>query len=204
MNKKQAVNPYLPSWEFVPDGEPHVFDGRVYIYGSHDFYNGDVFCMGDYVGWSADLNDLGNWQYEGILYGRQDDPGNPTGEGCLYAPDVTKGPDGRYYLYYAVSNLKAISVAVCDTPAGRYQFLGYVHDKEGRRIGERPQDEPQFDPGVLTEGEKTYLYTGFCGRGDKSRHGAMGMVLDTDMLTVLEEPVFVVPGCEYRDRKSVV
>ena len=39
-------------------------------------------------------------------------------------------------------------------PAGRYQFLGYVHDKEGRRIGERPQDEPQFDPGVLTEGEK--------------------------------------------------
>lgn len=197
MNKKQAVNPYLPSWEFVPDGEPHVFDGRVYIYGSHDFYNGDVFCMGDYVGWSADLNDLGNWQYEGILYGRQDDPGNPTGEGCLYAPDVTKGPDGRYYLYYAVSNLRVISVAVCDTPAGRYQFLGYVHDKEGRRIGERPQDEPQFDPGVLTEGEKTYLYTGFCGRGDKSRHGAMGMVLGTDMLTVLEEPVFVVPGCEY-------
>ena len=45
MNKKQAVNPYLPSWEFVPDGEPHVFDGRVYIYGSHDFYNGDVFWM---------------------------------------------------------------------------------------------------------------------------------------------------------------
>ena len=43
MSKKQAFNPYLPSWEFVPDGEPHVFDGRVYIYGSHDFYNGDVF-----------------------------------------------------------------------------------------------------------------------------------------------------------------
>ena len=31
MSKKQAFNPYLPSWEFVPDGEPHVFDGRVYI-----------------------------------------------------------------------------------------------------------------------------------------------------------------------------
>ena len=70
--------------------------------------------------------------------------------------------------------------------------------KEGRRIGERPQDEPQFDPGVLTEGEKTYLYTGFCGRGDKSRHGAMGMVHSIRiLLTVLEEPVFVVPGCEY-------
>ena len=29
MEKKQAVNPYLPSWEFVPDGEPHVFGERV-------------------------------------------------------------------------------------------------------------------------------------------------------------------------------
>ena len=31
---KQAVNPYLPSYEYVPDGEPHVFNGRVYVYGS--------------------------------------------------------------------------------------------------------------------------------------------------------------------------
>lgn len=112
MSKKQAFNPYLPSWEFVPDGEPHVFDGRVYIYGSHDFYNGDVFCMGDYVCWSADIHDLGNWRYEGVIYKRNEDPGNPDGEGCLYAPDVTKGPDGRYYLYYVVSNLQVVSVAV--------------------------------------------------------------------------------------------
>ncbi len=28
---KQAVNPYLPSYEHVPDGEPHVFNGRVYV-----------------------------------------------------------------------------------------------------------------------------------------------------------------------------
>ena len=34
--KRPAYNPYLPSWEYVPDGEPHVFDGRVYVYGSHD------------------------------------------------------------------------------------------------------------------------------------------------------------------------
>ncbi len=46
---KQAFNPYLPSWEYVPDGEPHVFGDRIYIYGSHDHYNGYVFCMGDYV-----------------------------------------------------------------------------------------------------------------------------------------------------------
>ena len=48
--KKQAFNPYLPSWEYVPDGEPYVFGDRVYVYGSHDYYNGYVFCMGDYGG----------------------------------------------------------------------------------------------------------------------------------------------------------
>lgn len=32
--KKQCFNPYLPSYEYIPDGEPYVFDGRVYVYGS--------------------------------------------------------------------------------------------------------------------------------------------------------------------------
>ena len=31
--KNHGMNPYLPSWEYVPDGEPHVFGKRVYIYG---------------------------------------------------------------------------------------------------------------------------------------------------------------------------
>ena len=44
---------------------------------------------------------------------------------------------------------------------------------------------------------KTYLYTGFCGKGDKSRSGAWVCVLGEDMLTMEEEPVCVVPGCEY-------
>ena len=195
--KKQALNPYLPSWEYIPDGEPYVFDGRVYVYGSHDFYNGYVFCMGDYVCWSAPVDDLGDWRYEGVIYPRNEDPLNKEGEMCLYAPDVTVGPDGRYYLYYVLDKVSIVSVAVCDTPAGRYEFYGYVHYADGVRLGERPGDEPQFDPGVLTEGDRTYLYTGFCGRGDKSRTGARVQVLDSDMLTIIEDPVTIVPGCEY-------
>lgn len=195
--KKQAFNPYLPSWEYIPDGEPYVFGDRVYVYGSHDFYNGYVFCMGDYVCWSAPVDDLGNWRYEGVIYPRNEDPLNKDGKMCLYAPDVTIGPDGRYYLYYVLDHVSVVSVAVSDTPAGRYEFYGYVHYEDGTRLGDRPGDEPQFDPGVLTEGDKTYLYTGFCGRGDKSRHGAMATVLGPDMLTIIEEPVFVVPGFEY-------
>ena len=197
--KKQAFNPYLPSWEYIPDGEPYVFDGRVYIYGSHDYYNGYVFCMGDYVCWSAPVDDLGNWRYEGVIYPKTADPLNKEGKMCLYAPDVTVGPDGRYYLYYVLDKVPVVSVAVCNEPAGTYEFYGYVHYKDGTRLGERNGDEPQFDPGVLTEGDRTYLYTGFCGRGDRSRHGAMATVLGADMITIEEEPVFVAPGCEYAE-----
>lgn len=50
---KQIYNPYLPLDEYVPDGEPHLFDGRVYIYGSHDLAGGEAYCLGDYVTWSA-------------------------------------------------------------------------------------------------------------------------------------------------------
>ena len=39
----RAVNPFLPLWEYIPDGEPYLFEDpdnpgkyRVYIYGSHD------------------------------------------------------------------------------------------------------------------------------------------------------------------------
>lgn len=195
--KKEAFNPYLPSWEYIPDGEPYVFEDRVYVYGSHDYYNGHVFCLGDYVCWSAPTNDLGSWRYEGVIYPKTEDPLNREGKMCLYAPDVTVGPDGRYYLYYVLDHVSVVSVAVCDTPAGKYSFYGYVHYPDGTRLGEREGDEPQFDPGVLTEGKDTWLYTGFCGMGDKSRTGAMVTLLDEDMLTIKEAPQFIVPGSEY-------
>jgi len=203
--KKQGFNPFLPSWEYIPDGEPYVFNGRVYVYGSHDKFNGYVYCMNDYVCWSADEDDLSDWRYEGVIYKKTDDPLNPDGSMNLYAPDVTRGPDGRYYLYYVLDKVDVVSVAVCDSPAGKYEFLGYVHYNDGAvqqswtMLGRRKGDQPQFDPGVLTEGEKTYLYTGFCGVDDKSRKGAMAVVLDKDMLTILEDPVLIVPGKFYSE-----
>ena len=192
-----GFNPYLPSWEYIPDGEPYVFGDRVYVYGSHDLYDGETFCMGDYVCWSAPVDDLGAWRYEGVIYPKVSDPLNQDGHMCLYAPDVTVGPDGRYYLYYVLDKVGIVSVAVCDEPAGRYAFYGYVHYADGTRLGEREGDEPQFDPGVLTEGDATYLYTGFCPSGDLSRHGAMLTVLGPDMLTIREDPVIVAPGVCY-------
>lgn len=192
--KKEALNPYLPSWEYIPDGEPYVFGDRVYIYGSHDLYDGPTFCLGDYICYSAPVDDLGDWRYEGVIYPKTSDPLNPDGKMCLYAPDVTVGPDGRYYLYYVLDKVNVVSVAVCDTPVGRYEFLGYVHYEDGTKLGDKEGDEPQFDPGVITEGDKTYLYTGFCPRGDNSRTGSFVTVLGPDMLTIVEAPVRVAPG----------
>jgi arabinoxylan arabinofuranohydrolase len=195
--KNQGLNPYLPSWEYIPDGEPYVFNGRVYVYGSHDKFNGHAYCLNDYVCWSAPEDNMADWRYEGVIYKKSDDPHNADSSMCLYAPDITVGPDGRYYLYYALDKVSMISVAVCDSPAGKFEFYGYVTYADGTRLGQREGDQHQFDPGVLTEGEKTYLYTGFCPVGDQSRNGAMATVLGPDMLTIIDETVFVVPSEPY-------
>lgn len=88
---RQAVNPYLPSWEYIPDGEPHVFNGRVYVYGSHDRFNAPIFCVNDYVCWSAPVEDLSEWRYEGVSTGQKTGPKNPLGYHLLFAPDVCQG-----------------------------------------------------------------------------------------------------------------
>lgn len=195
--KKQGLNPYLPSWEYIPDGEPYVFNNRVYVYGSHDRFNGYAYCLNDYVTWSAPADDLSDWRYEGVIFKTTDVENNDDCDSCLYAPDITIGPDGRYYLFYVDSKRSIVSVAVSDDPAGKFEFYGYVQYSDGTRLGERAGDQPQFDPGVLTEGDKTYLYTGFCAIGDKSRTGAMATVLGTDMLTIIEEPVIIAPSEPY-------
>jgi hypothetical protein len=92
------------------------------------------------------------------------------------------------------SKRSIVSVGVSDSPAGYFHFHGYVKYKDGTLLGLSEKDEPQFDPGVLTEGDKTYLYTGFCAIGDTSRTGAMATILGPDMVTILEDPVFVAPS----------
>ena len=46
---KQIWNPIFPLHEYIPDGEPHVFGDRVYLFGSHDKEGGEEYCMLAYI-----------------------------------------------------------------------------------------------------------------------------------------------------------
>lgn len=205
--KKQLTNPYLPSWEYVPDGEPHVFGDRVYIYGSHDKFGGTQFCENDYVCWSAPVNDLSDWRFEGTIYRKEQDPKNRIIKSTMYAPDCCKGPDGRYYLYYGLNFIPLIGVAVCDTPAGEFRFLGHIRHRNGKLYGRMKTDRFPFDPAVLCENGNVYLYSGFSPDKGLLRFGinlmnkvkgAVGnqvLELENDMVTI-KSIKSLIPGAD--------
>lgn len=165
--KRQVYNPYLPEYEYVPDGEPHLFEGRVYVYGSHDRVFGTRYCELDYVTWSAPEEDLSDWRYEGVIYRKNQDPSNTDGELDLWAPDVCRGPDGNYYLYYCLSFRHEIGVAVSSSPAGPFEFYGHVKYPETLCGGKVLQEFMPFDPAVLHENGQVYLYYGFAPAEEK-------------------------------------
>ena len=121
-------NPYLPLWEYIPDGEPRVFGNRVYVYGSHDRVGHDQFC--DYVlkCWSAPVDDLGHWTDHGVIFRTRDTFDHPADTDWtkehneLYAPDVVE-KDGKYYLFAYIIGAKGC-VAVSDRPEGPFTLLG--------------------------------------------------------------------------------
>ena len=157
---KQVFNPYMPINEYVPDGEPHVFGDRVYVYGSHDKENGDAFCMLDYVCYSAPVTDLRDWRYEGVIYKAKNDP-NHERFPYMFAPDVVRGNDGKYYLYYSCARhypdcSYVMSVAISDTPAGEFKFLGFVKNPDGTPM----TDGVIFDPGVMNDDGVIRMYYG--------------------------------------------
>ncbi len=192
---KQIFNPYLPNYEYIPDGEPRIFDSRLYIFGSHDKFKGKWFCENDYVTWSAPINDLSSWRYEGVIYRKKQD----SRKGNLFAPDVIQGLDGKYYLYYSKDDSSVISVAVSDKPAGKYKYLGEVHYKNGKIVGDDENEYFLFDPSILIDGNRIWLYSGSSKRKTttnikRNMIGCTVMELEEDMITVKANPKPVLYG----------
>ncbi len=156
--KANAQNPLIMD-QFTADPSARVFDGKVYIYPSHDILatpgHGRVgwFCMEDYhVFSSADLTD---WKDHGVLISQATVPwADPTAY-SMWAPDCIFR-NGKYYLYFP-TNAKAdgingkgftVGVALSDKPYG--PFI--------------PQNEPikgvhGIDPNVFIDKDgQAYLY----------------------------------------------
>ena len=170
------MNPFLPLWEYIPDGEPRVFGDRVYIYGSHDRPACEFFCDYKLKVWSALVDDLENWQCNGISIRTRngDEPGDvPWTDRELYAPDVVE-KDGRYYLYAYIVGSKG-AVAVSDRPEGPFTVLGqYNYDD-----ADAGDDGTFNDAGVLVDDDgRVYIYYGF----ERSHSGELD---PGDMRTIL-------------------
>lgn len=120
-----AQNPIIRD-QFTADPTARVFEGRVYMYPSHDIISPveperKWFSMADYhVFSSADLMD---WTDHGVILSQENVPwGKPDGY-SMWAPDCVY-KDGKYYFYYPDAPKAgrgfAVGVATSTSPAGPF------------------------------------------------------------------------------------
>lgn len=196
------ANPYLPSWEYIPDGEPRVFGDRVYVYGSHDRVDCEMFCDFKLKVWSASVHDLGHWTCHGDAFRTHPGENRPAdvdwSDNELYAPDVVE-KDGKYYLYAYIVNGKGC-VAVSDRPEGPFTLLSQYQ----YNIPDHYDDGTFIDPGVLVDDDgRVYVYCGFQGsymceiNGDNMYEVVDGSY-QTDIIPVSKEESGFFEACSPR------
>ena len=166
-------NPYMPLWEHIPDGEPYVFEDpdnpgkqRVYVYGSHDDLITE-YCGRDQVVWSAPVEDLSHWRYDGtILVVDKNRDGEPFDSAStadvLFAPDVTMTTDSTgkktYWLFpNDQTGYRNGLIAKSDRPDGPFEVCNWNKDNPNQVDGVL-----QFDPAVFVDDDgRVYGYWGF-------------------------------------------
>ncbi len=117
---------YLVPGDYMADPAVHVFNGRLYIYPSHDWEsgipendNGDHFNMKDYHVFSMDDVEQGEVTDHGVVLRTED---IPWAGRQLWDSDVAFR-DGKYYMYFPLkdrNDIFRIGVAVSDKPEGPF------------------------------------------------------------------------------------
>lgn len=165
-----SQNPILkngnPDFLYVADPAAEVYNGKVYVYCSHDQDTAVGYStMQDYV--VLESSDMKTWINHGVvLKPRQ----YSWAHGQMNAPDVAY-KDGWYYFYFPY-NKTDIGVAKSRTPVGPWEEA--VNDKI----------TTIFDPTVfIDEDGQAYIYGSDTKEdiGDKGRH-VMGAKLKDNMI----------------------
>jgi hypothetical protein len=145
----------LVSQGYYADPSAHVFNGKIWIYGSHDIdagipadNMGSHFAMRDYQPISLDSINGAATVHPVAL----DIKDVPWASRQMWAPDAAE-KDGRYYLYFPAKDKQdvfRIGVAVANHPAGPF-----------RARPEAIKSSISIDPAVFKDDDgKHYLYYG--------------------------------------------
>lgn len=113
--------------QFSADPTARNFNGKVYLFPSHDipapasFPRKDWFCMADYHVFSS--SNLTDWTDHGVIVSQDKVDWVNASSFSMWAPDCVE-KNGRYYFYFP-ANVKSgrgfgIGVAVADKPEGPY------------------------------------------------------------------------------------
>ena len=123
---------YLLPGDYMADPSVHVFDGKLYIYPSHDWESaapdddfGSEYDMKDYHVLSLEGDDpmtspIKDW---GNVLDIKD---SPWARRQLWDNEVVKGRDGRFYMYFPAKDKTDIfrcGVAVSDSPTGPFKAM---------------------------------------------------------------------------------
>lgn len=122
---RRAISQPLVKHIYTADPSAHVFDGKIYIYPSHDIDAGDAFddlgshfAMEDYHVLSMDSID-GEATDHGLALHVKD---VPWASQQMWAPDAAE-KNGKYYLYFPAKDhdgIFRIGVATSDSPTGPF------------------------------------------------------------------------------------
>lgn len=161
---EQAISKPLVTHIYTADPSAHVFDGKIYIYPSHDIDAGDAFddlgshfAMEDYHVISMDTAQSGAVD-NGLALHIKD---VPWAGKQMWAPDAAE-KDGRYYLFFPAKDhagIFRIGVATSQSPAGPF-----VAEPEAIK------DSFSIDPAVFKNDDgHYYMYFGGIWGGQLQR-----------------------------------
>ena len=121
-----AQNPVIRD-QFSADPTARVFNGKVYIYPSHDIFppegqRQDWFCMADYHVFSSEY--LTDWTDHGVIVTQNKVPWVRPDSYSMWAPDCVYR-NGKYYFYFPSTPAGGmrgfgVGVAVADSPEGPF------------------------------------------------------------------------------------